>query len=225
MSEHSDNQAIANREQIDKWWTEFLESPYFAELSDQGRADGHFIVSVFGDLMYSHEAESPQEWSPTSLDEVCVKWAPAKITAKDECFEVMAPVLATFFRFLADNDYQPQAERLATKVAQLGPSIVENAQDPGNWGPSKACAMAAIGAGVDLHDQDEMNAFMARYNEMLTTSAQSDMRLYADTNMGYQGRTDPAWHSPTTQKSRDDAKKKRQKRKAQKQARKRNRKK
>jgi hypothetical protein len=55
-------------------------------------------------------------------------------------------------------------------VAEYRDEMLEATSDPGAWGPAKAFAAAAQGAGVDLSDPDALDAFVEQYNQQIFAS-------------------------------------------------------
>jgi hypothetical protein len=45
--------------------------------------------------------------------------------------------------------------------------MLDAVNDPEAWGPAKTFAVAALEAGVDLADPEDVERFMQRYNEGL----------------------------------------------------------
>ena len=45
--------------------------------------------------------------------------------------------------------------------------MLDAVNDPEAWGPAKTFASAALDAGVDLTDHDEVERFIERYNDGL----------------------------------------------------------
>lgn len=117
--------------------------------------------------MYSYEGQEPDTWSPAAMESVCTIIFPRKVTADDECFEAVAPVLSRFFRFLSEKAYQAHAAKLAEKVLTLQSRIISAAKDPSNWGMAKSFAMNAEKSGYDITDPLQSDAFITNYNAQL----------------------------------------------------------
>jgi hypothetical protein len=98
------------------------------------------------------------------LTECCLEILPRKMSAERSFFEAVAPVLSTFFDFLAARGLLPAAGRLSKAAAQLDKDIVAASQDQRNWGPAKAFIMAAEQAGVNTCDQAAMGQFLIQHN-------------------------------------------------------------
>jgi hypothetical protein len=45
--------------------------------------------------------------------------------------------------------------------------MLDTVRDPEAWGPAKALATAALAAGVDLTDREQVDRFLQRYNDSL----------------------------------------------------------
>lgn len=168
MSEYSDKQQEANQEQVERWLNEFIETEHFSSLSDAEKDHADFIIGGFTEYMYSYEGKAPDKWSLAAMESVCVNIFPRKVTAEDECFEAVAPVLRGFFKFLSEKNYQPHAAKLAEKVLTLQSRIISAAKDPSNWGMAKSFAMMAEKSGYDITDPSQSEAFIANYNAQLS---------------------------------------------------------
>jgi hypothetical protein len=74
--------------------------------------------------------------------------------------------LVRMFRFLGERcDVIPSAaDKLAHRAAALSESFAKRASDPTRRGPSGALLAAMAAEGVDLADQDAMQAWIAAFN-------------------------------------------------------------
>jgi hypothetical protein len=52
-------------------------------------------------------------------------------------------------------------------VEEFRGEMLEVVNDPEAWSPAKTFAVAALDAGVDLTDPDQVNRFIEKYNEGL----------------------------------------------------------
>jgi hypothetical protein len=169
MNDYSDDQQDKNQDQVENWWNEFAETQHFSGLSEAEKDHASFIISAFTDYMFGYEDQTPDNWSVSGMRSVCLEILPRKVTAEEDCFEAIAPVLGCFFRFLAEKDYQRQAGKLAENVITLKSKILVAAKNPSNWGMAKSLAMMAERAGFDISDPTQSEAFISRYNEQVST--------------------------------------------------------
>ena len=133
------------------------------------------IISFFASHSADYCDTTPEEWTPSTVEECCLEILPRKITAKSDFFERIAPVLAAFFYYLDDCKLLKRAKKLAETVAPLGPRIVAEANAPQNWGMAKSFMMQAMDEGVDVTNQAALQTYMLKVNERLV-----GQRLTAD---------------------------------------------
>src|SRR6266487_977703 len=162
--EYSEKQLSEILATVDEWSEAFAKSPEFARLSDSQRRKARAITEFFARYTYEYLLLSPCEWDCAAVEECCTEILPRKMSAGPSFFEAIAPVLSAFFTFLEDQSLLGNGRALAGVVEGLGDEIVTNAEDPGNWGPAKFFLMAALEAGVDIHAEGALEAFMFQYN-------------------------------------------------------------
>lgn len=162
--EYSDQELDEILDKVHKWGMAFSRSKYFEELSEEQKRESAAVVMFFGEFMYSYLGLRPEEWDEPGIDDCCLGILPGKVTAEETFFKAVAPVLSAFFAFLAKRRLLKNATRLAKKVARIDKQIVREASDPTNWGMAKSFAMAALEAGVDVTNEEELNEFMARFD-------------------------------------------------------------
>ena len=148
----------------DTWLRHFMRSQFCFDLDSLEMENAPFIVENFIEYMYQYEGQTPNEWDDDSVNEVCVHWIPSKVSAEKEIFECFGNVMLHFFEFLEDKKY------LATQsfqeiVKNVKDKVLENSQDPALWGPAKTMVMAAMEAGVDMQNQEEMNKFVQKMQQ------------------------------------------------------------
>lgn len=165
ISEYSDRTHDTRMNLIEGWYNEFEKDDLFLNLSSQNQDHAGFIIHCFTEYMYSYQGVPPKEWNVSDMREICTDIMPRKITAQEETFASIAPVLQAFFLFLHQQDIIPNAKKLSEKVASLGPIIIKNASNPSNWGMAKSMAMMAEQAGVDFTDIDAMNRLLQQNRE------------------------------------------------------------
>jgi hypothetical protein len=164
VEEYSDDEFNETLHKINKWGIAFSESKYFENLTDEQKQESEFVLMSFADYMYSYHGLLPEEWNETELEECCLDTLPRKITADESYYRSIAPVLSAFFNFLGKEGLLKNAPKLAKRVTKINKKIVSNASDPRRWGMAKSMLMAAIKAGVDIENQNELNKFMYSYS-------------------------------------------------------------
>lgn len=165
----ADDQYDAVLDRIETLSSEFTDSSYFDELTRHQQREATFVVESTGELLYNYEGKTFEECDERSLETVCTRISPAKISAEPEHFAAVAPVLAAFLRFLGDRGLLDDGEALADHVAALADEIVEAAADPDNWGMAKSMLMGEepeTGDATDLSNPSQLLAGAERQAEL-----------------------------------------------------------
>ena len=157
-------------EKIEAWGADFVSSDYFSPLSEEQKENASFVIQSFSDYMYSYQGVTPSDWNPSDLEEVCVEILPRKISAEADFYRSVTPVLLAFFAFLQTKGEIENANELCKRLSAIDAQMQASANDPRSWGPAKGFMMQALAAGVDPADRNQMNQFMAKYNEPLMQS-------------------------------------------------------
>ncbi len=107
-------------------------------------------------------------WRAEHVEEFLVDWLPRKVTIPDDAISQVAPQVAAFFAFLdATARLGPRsdpASRLVALTESLGADLEARIRDRSNWGPGKALAAAMEADGVEIGDQDAMDAWVHDFN-------------------------------------------------------------
>ncbi len=172
--EYSDEELEQIIERVHEWGKEWSESKYFQDLNDEQKEEAEFVVGSFGEYMYSYHGLTPEEWDEETLEECCLDTLARKISAEEAYYSAMAPVLSSYFTFLAETGRLRQGARLARKVRAISGKIVAHGTDPRYWGMAKSFVMGARAAGVDPTNEKEMQAYMVRYNRELLSRPASE---------------------------------------------------
>jgi len=175
--EEDDYEPETEREEILErayaWGAEWSQTPAFEALSTEEKDEAEYVTQSFAEYMYTYHDVTPEEWNVQDMEACCLETLPRKISADENYFRAIAPVLASFFRFLGETGRLCNASKMADRIRNIAHQVVRESQDPRNWGFAKAFVMKAQAAGVDLTNEAEMNAFTARYNEQIM--AESDL--------------------------------------------------
>ncbi len=165
MDEYSDDVLEKCVERAIAYWKDFARSDYFSRLTEREKEKSRSIVESFADKMYSYHLATVEKWNVPDMEDVCIDVIPRKMTAEDEFFEAIGPVLSAYFQYLGTRGgILPDAAALSDRARAIGPAIAKTARDPENWGMAKSFAMAAHDAGYDLSNEDDMGKAMAAYN-------------------------------------------------------------
>lgn len=87
----------------DYWTTHFLESLYFQELNEEEKWFTSYIILNFVESMFIYFNLPPNKWSKDSLEKWCFVILPQKVSASENFFKAIPPVLTKFFSFLQNE--------------------------------------------------------------------------------------------------------------------------
>ncbi len=150
---------------IDTLVTHFSESPEGKALREQGVEIGFWtrmcieLAFIYGDTTLPH-------MDVFDMEELLLEIFPRKVTpmSKEDTKNAL-PELVAFWKYLAREYQLPNARSIIRYLEKLDPKkFVDAMYDPRRFGPAKSLAMAALEAGVDITDEDQMNAFIWAYN-------------------------------------------------------------
>lgn len=152
----------------------FLESDQIKALSEKEQDSSEFVLDAF--LEYISLVGSPDvlEWSRQMVREVCLERFPEKVIAEPELFELVAPVLHAFFRFLYEEEEVLLAPELGKYLETIQDEIPIAAANKDLWGREKRFAIEAMEAEVDLEDPEQLQDFIQRFNANLLEKAAKD---------------------------------------------------
>jgi hypothetical protein len=152
--------------QLETWLADFEQSAHWQQLPEYTRMVAESAVLYFSEYMFTHLSQTPQEWTPEGLQEVCLNVMPGKIAAGPEFFNVVPQALQAFLAYVQGAQLLPQVAQLQARLGQIASDIPLAAADESQWSMSKVIAMMALNAGVDLEDEDQVKHFM----QMLSTT-------------------------------------------------------
>jgi hypothetical protein len=163
--EYSDRELEEMLRRVHEWGKEWSESASFAALPSEQQEQAEFVVGTFAEYMYSYHLQLPEEWEEAGLVECCLETLPRKISADEDYYRAIAPVLGSFLTFLEQTGRLEKGRRLAEKTAAIADRIVSNAADPRYWGMAKSFMMGAKAAGVDVADRGQLQQYILAYNQ------------------------------------------------------------
>jgi hypothetical protein len=118
-------------------------------------------------LEFKNRRDEPgQRWSPQDVEEYLLEYAPAFLIVPDEELEGIPAHLAAFFDWLTSSGQVPAASLRATReqVGQCREAFLRHARDPRRFGPAKTILRAALEAGVEVSDNEAMEAFVEDFS-------------------------------------------------------------
>ena len=143
---------------------EFLASPEGKRWQGDDVAEDVAALAIVFGADYNHGG--PLRWSPVVVELFMLDWLARKVTREAGLFERVPDVLRDWVRYAGRKRGVPE-DRLreaVDAVADFEGEMLGTVEDPAAWGPAKAFAAAALGAGVDLTDGGRLEAFISRYN-------------------------------------------------------------
>jgi hypothetical protein len=149
--------------------TDFLASP--EGLRWRGDEDAEDVAMLAIDFGADYNHGGPLRWSPVVVEIFMLDWLARKVTREPEVFERLPDVLQDWVRYAGRRRGLPGEALLqvADAVAEHRSEMLETVSDPAAWGPAKVFATAALEAGVDMSDREQVEAFIERYNNELAS--------------------------------------------------------
>lgn len=146
---------------------DFLSSPEGQRW--RGDEDAEDIAHVAIDFGAGYNHGGPLRWSPVVVEIFMTSWLARKVTREPGFFERVPDVLSDWVKYAGRRRRVPAAplREAVASVEEFGGEMLEVINDPEAWGPAKMFAVAALDAGVDLTDPDQVNRFIRKYNEGL----------------------------------------------------------
>ena len=168
MKEYSDEMLRKIEKEVRELHLKFTQDELSQALTSEQREESGFITEVFAELMYSYHLQGPREWRVTALEEICLDVMPRKVSAGDEFYANVQPVLTAFFDFLQQQGVISNAGTLSNKLKKVAPAMVKLAANPADWGMAKAMLMEGIKSGaLDNSSEENLQKTMGTYIETL----------------------------------------------------------
>lgn len=140
---------------------EFLASALAPERDETLSIVDHAVTSrcMFGD-------GDPLRWSPTVVELFLLDYLPRKVSLSDAEVEAVPVVLEAFVRYaLAKRGLEQRfVDETASAVHDFTPAFREAMSDGSTFGPAKRLTQALRADGVDLLDQDAVDAWMKAFD-------------------------------------------------------------
>lgn len=145
----------------------FLSSPEGRRW--RGDEDAEDVAQLAIDFGAGYNHGGPLRWSPVVVEIFMTSWLVRKVTREPGFFERVPDVLSAWVKYAGRRQGVPAAalREAVAAVKEYREEMLDAVNDPEAWGPAKMFASAALGAGVDLTDPDEVERFIERYNDGL----------------------------------------------------------
>jgi hypothetical protein len=160
-----DDSAEVTSEERESLLEDFLSSPEGQRW--HGDEDGEDVAQLVIDFGAAYNHGGPLRWSPVVVEIFMTSWVARKVTREPGFFERVPDVLRDWVKYAGRRRGVPPAplgEAIAA-VEEYSEEMLATVDDPESWGPAKTFAVAALEAGVDLTDPDQLNRFIEKYND------------------------------------------------------------
>jgi hypothetical protein len=151
--------------QISALSKEFATTAHFKNLTASQQNEAGFVIESFAEYAYEYGGALPEDWSASVVAHCCKETLVRKISAEDEYYESVAPVLSAFFLFCQEKGVIRNAAVLTECLRKVAPVMIKRSKDSENWGPAKHFVMGALQAGVDPTNEAEMNRYIAKMQQ------------------------------------------------------------
>jgi hypothetical protein len=149
-------------EQRDALLADFLASPDGKRWRDDEDAEDVVRLAIGFGADDNHGG--PLRWSPVVVEIFMTSWLPRKVGREPAFFNRVPGVLADWVRHAGRRrrvPVTPLREAVAA-VEDYRVEMLEAVSDPAAWEPAKVFVTAALEAGVDLDDPEQVERFIAR---------------------------------------------------------------
>ena len=131
--------------------------------------DAEDVAQLAIDFGAGYNHGGPLRWSPVVVEIFMTSWLARKVTRDPGFFERVPDVLVDWVKYAGRRQGVPSAplREAVAAVKEYSDELLAAVDDPEAWGPAKTFAVAALDAGVDLTDPDQVNRFIQKYNDGL----------------------------------------------------------
>ncbi|MBF0136123.1 MAG: hypothetical protein H7833_17740 [Magnetococcus sp. DMHC-1] len=150
------------QQQAVAWSSAFAKSDHFASLTDTERHWAASIILEFVQAMHLVHNRPVRRWTAQSITECCTRTLPARVTAPEDFFQAVAPVLSGLILHLTAEELLTNGPVLIRALQRARPRIVAQASDPDNWNMTKTLLTHAVNKGHDPKNPHDMEAFLDR---------------------------------------------------------------
>lgn len=161
---------------IDAWSQEqgarFLTSEAAQKLTSYEKEKCLEVLGAFSRFCYIYEQEKPEQWTPSTAAHICENIFPEYIPEKDEFFKTTLCVLITFLQWAEKEGMIKNTASLQESIRMVEEKMLENANNVEHWNDFKVFLMTAIETGVNISNEEEMDAFLEEYSQTLREVAE-----------------------------------------------------
>ena len=117
---------------------QFLESPSCSSWKNDKKNIAAFFIHAFVDYAYRYHLAKPFQYDEPLIENMCLDILPRKISTNAKDFELVAPILMTFFEWCENEGILRDTTTLHNKLKMIDNKTYEKAKDPSNWGLAKS---------------------------------------------------------------------------------------
>jgi hypothetical protein len=135
----------------------------------RGDEDAEDVADLAIDFGADYNHGGPLRWSPVVVEIFMTSWLARKVSGEGDFFVRVPDVLRDWVKYAGRRRGVPAGSLRQTvaSVKRHRREMLDTVRDPEAWGPAKALATAALAAGVDLTDREQVDRFLQRYNDSL----------------------------------------------------------
>ena len=165
--ELSDDHVEATPAEREALLDDFLSSPEGRRW--RGDEDAEDVAHLAIEFGAGYNYGGPLRWSPVVVEIFMTSWLARKATRAHGFFERVPDVLRDWVNYAGRRRRvpSPPLREAVAAVEEYTEEMLAAVDDPEAWGPAKTIAVAALDAGVDLSDLDQLQRFIDHYNEGL----------------------------------------------------------
>ena len=146
---------------------DFLSSPEGQRWC--GDEDAEDVAQLAIDFGAGYNHGGPLRWSPVVVEIFMTSWLARQVTREPRFFERVPDVLRDWVKYAGRRQGVPAAplREAVAAVNEYREEMLAAVDDPEAWGPAKTFAVAALDAGVDLTDPEQVNRFIQKHDDGL----------------------------------------------------------
>ncbi len=158
-------------DEIESWCqqhvAQFLQSDESQKLTLYEKEECSSIIHSLAQLLYLNGEEMPGKWTASNLSDICVHFIPENVPTSDKFLQMIIPVLTTFLEWITNQKIWTNTQSLKEALQRSKKEMLENAADKENWSDFKCFLMTAKELGIDLANEEELEAFLKEYVEVI----------------------------------------------------------
>lgn len=145
----------------------FLASPQATSIRDRWDMVADVVASRLVDYRVDAGDGGALRWSPIVVELCLLDWFPRKVTLDGDEIDAVVDILRCWVRFAAERTGladEHLAETLSA-IDQFEGDFRRSMKDPATFGPAKAIVSQMLRAGIDVTDENAVQAWIQAFNE------------------------------------------------------------